>query len=157
MRPRGRALAVGLLLALVPVLQPSLLLLAALTAAHLIVREHFPFSHFPMYSKLAGSRCYLMVADERDAPVPVRHFSFSSVGLMKVYETNVARRHPNRQPQDLAPRDLRAAAQETLEYLEQRPRDPAVPASFMSLRLYQVNLFAAGGSVREEKLLVAES
>jgi hypothetical protein len=53
------------------VLHTPLTTLAIFVAASLILKENYPFSHFPMYSSPTAPRAYYMVTDAEGRPLPI--------------------------------------------------------------------------------------
>jgi hypothetical protein len=52
-------------------LQTPLTTLAIFVAASLILKETYPFSHFPMFSSPTAPRAYYMVTDSAGQPLPI--------------------------------------------------------------------------------------
>jgi len=62
------------------------MLLWVLVPLLLIVRENYPFSHFPMYSGMAPGAHYYYLADEQGEALPVKKlFGLSASRMKKVY------------------------------------------------------------------------
>ena len=53
------------------VLHTPLTTLAIFVAVSLILKENYPFSHFPMYSSPTAPRAYYMVTDAEGRPLPI--------------------------------------------------------------------------------------
>jgi hypothetical protein len=53
----------------------------------LVLRENFPFSHFPMYSSFSSYSYYVYVADANDEPIPIEAItSIRTSALKKAYQ-----------------------------------------------------------------------
>ena len=56
----------------------------------LILRENYPFSHFPMYSRMAGNTSYVYVTGANDEPIPIHTLTSIRTGkLKKIYRTQL--------------------------------------------------------------------
>lgn len=144
-------------LGLVALAEPRLGFVVGLTVANLLVREQFPFSNFPMYSRFSERTFYLYITNESDEPIPFRHFSFTSTGLAKVYLSIIWANQPKANVTKMSPAQLEDAGREVVQYLKSRPRKRTDVAGFEALRLYQVNLTLRAGQVHEETVLIAEA
>ncbi len=119
--------------------------LLLLSLACLVVREQFPFSHFPMYSSFGHRTTYVFLADGEGAPLATREVApVSTPTLKKIYENEV-RRETERLGvrRSRLPLDARAAAgRRTLEYLHRLPsfRPPATGGGEVQLREVTISL-----------------
>ena len=64
------------------VLHTPLTTLAIFVAVSLILKENYPFSHFPMYSSPTAQRAYYMVTDAEGRPLPIS--TLTGVTLPKI-------------------------------------------------------------------------
>ena len=56
----------------------------------LALRENYPFSHFPMYSRMSGNTFYVYVTDQNDEPVPIHTLTSIRTGrLKKIYNSRL--------------------------------------------------------------------
>jgi hypothetical protein len=148
-----RGLVLGIALAGVLWTDVPLRILLVLTLLNLLLRENFPFSHFPMYASFGDFTYYVFVADEHDEPLALRRvFGVSAPFLKKLYDGEVrAHRRAGRALSAMTPTELNRAGLVALTHLWGR-----APAGCRLLRLYQVNLRHDGRTVRETRMLVAE-
>jgi hypothetical protein len=64
--------------------------LVAVTLLCLVLREEFPFSHFPMYSSFEDWTYYVYVTDKSGAPVPLETVTSVRVAkLKKVFQSEL--------------------------------------------------------------------
>ena len=61
--------------------------LLVMTLLCLVLRENYPFSHFPMYSSFSRSTYFLYLADEKGAPLPTKRFGLTSSTLKKIFDS----------------------------------------------------------------------
>lgn len=81
-RPPVRGTLRGTLAACTPMI--------ALTVLLLVLRENYPFSHFPMYSSFSRHTYYVYVKDRRGDPIPVLELSgIRTSSLKKIYNTRL--------------------------------------------------------------------
>ena len=130
-----------------------------LTLLNLLLEENFPFSHFPMYSSFSDFTYYIFITDENDEPIPIKlksNFGVSTSFLKKMYDTEV-RKDSNEKfsMRKQTPEDLNRAGQLTLDYVWKRAKRPA-KKPYDRLRLYQENLHFECGTIRHERMLIAE-
>ncbi len=138
---------------------PALTILWLFTLLNLFVRESFPFSHFPMYSKFSDFTYYVFIADEFGEPVPLReNFGIRTTFLKKIYITEVRALNPDgiamrELPQSL----LNEAGSRVLERVRSFPgARKAANQKFERIQLYQVNVTLEKGHIRRKKFLIAE-
>lgn len=131
-----------------------------IAAACLLLREEFPFSHFPMYSSFGRTTYYVYVADGADRPLPtVKTFGVSTPTLKKMYESEVRKemKHTAASRQGLAIELRRPAGQRILHRLLNSPRvrrsgnTPPV-----GLRLYEVRISLERREFQKRSELIAE-
>lgn len=134
--------------------------LLVLAAVCLLVREQYPFSHFPMYSSFSRSTYYVYLADGAGQPLATSPtVGMTTPTLKKVFDTELRKevRRLQSSQQRLAPENRQEVAARVLARLKESAaaRDAAetLPAS---LRLYQVNIRLAHGRYEKETMLLAE-
>lgn len=112
-----------------------------------ILRENYPFSHYPMYSRPnSGSLRMQFLADGEGKPLPVAwHTGITPSKVAKLHANRMRKLH-----------DDRSAALEVLRFLREanaeRPRRP-LPAR---IRLMETELSVPGGRVVETHRVLAE-
>jgi hypothetical protein len=52
----------------------------------LVVRENYPFSHFPMFSSFSGKSYCIYLADPHGTPLRTRRFGLSNSTLTKIFD-----------------------------------------------------------------------
>lgn len=149
-----------LLLIVLVFLTPSLAPLWVLVILNLLIKESFPFSHFPMYSKFSKFTYYIFITDETGEPIPMRdNFGIRPTFLKKIYITEVKLANPGGLPMTALPETvLNRAGLALLERVRQFPKSREIAAGkFRKLRLYQMNLYLENGTIRREKRFIAEA
>jgi hypothetical protein len=135
--------------------------LLVLTALCLVVREEYPFSHFPMYSSFGKTTYYVHLADGTGKPLATLPTAgMMTATLKKMYDSElrkeVARLQSSRlkltleQKRGVGERVL-AALNSSLWVQQQRP-EFARP-----LRIYEVNVAYTGGRFEKRSDLIAEA
>ena len=129
-----------------------------LAAICLLVREQYPFSHFPMYSSFSRSTYYVYLADAAGQPLATQPTAgMSTPTLKKVFDTELRKEVRRLQTsQRLLPaEERRAVAERVLARLKESAaaRNASFPAN---LRLYQVNIRLAQGRYEKETMLLGE-
>lgn len=138
---------------------PALIILWLFTLLNLFIRESFPFSHFPMYSKFSDFTYYVFIANEFGEPIPLReNFGIRTTFLKKIYITEVRALNPEGiATRDLSQSLLNAAGIRLLERVRAFPEARKVANhKFERIRLYQVNVTLEKGHIRRKKCLIAE-
>ena len=146
----------GALYAILCAAAPSLAVLWTFVLFNLLLRENFPFSHFPMYAGLLDFTNYVYLTDEHDRPIATRRFGLSASTLKKLYHARIGDGTRIATIRKLSMEELRPAGREVLESMLARPRLRERPLTCRRLRLHQVNLRYRHGSVDREEFLVAE-
>ena len=97
--------------------------LLVMTLLCLILRENYPFSHFPMYASFSKKSYYLYLADAKGDEIPTRPFAISNSGLRKIYDSDyrIARKRFADAGSKRVPLAENAAGQALLHYLEGLP------------------------------------
>jgi hypothetical protein len=112
--------------------------MTVLVVALYLIKERFPFSHFPMYSRISTEADVILVTDQLDQPVAMRPvFKTSSASAKKMYKKELAAiTNPlGRNSEDATAEERRQAGRLLLATLEQRLIAPAVPDGVSELRL----------------------
>jgi hypothetical protein len=134
---------------------PGVPVLLVFTALNLLLREEFPFSHFPMYAALSEHPFYVRVTDGEDHCLAVGEAAFL---VTKVYESErkrVAGEVGVREGR-LSPAQLRLPADRVLAYLDACARGGRIPPLPARLRVHEVVLSVEGGRVVRTQRLVGE-
>ena len=116
----------------------------------LVIRENYPFSHFPMYSRMAGNTFYVYVTDQNDEPIPIHTLTSIRTGkLKKIFRTQLDLVRDKleaegnwRGYQLLTPEQRRAAGEYTLRHIIERcppGRKPKLDA-LRPLHFHQVEI-----------------
>lgn len=135
----------------------GLMLLAVVIS--LLVRENYPFSHNPMYSKFDPYTYFLHVTDENDKVLFFREeFGFSAIRLKKVFSTKFKLVRKNPETAGLS-RDehLRIAGEGTLQqYHRQRHPRTDNPTQYQTLKLVRTDIALGDGKVDEKVTVIAQ-
>ena len=132
-----------------------------LTALCLVIREEFPFSHFPMYSSFGRSTYYVHLADSTGSPLPtVATLGVSTPTLKKIYESEVRgemKRIPKASRQRLSIAQRQPAGKRVLQRLSNSTSTGQSEAPRATgLRLYEVRISLEGGQFQKRRELIAE-
>lgn len=132
----------------------------AIAALCLLLKENFPFTHYPMYSDFSDQTYYVWVADRDGHALPIQKLTALRTGrIKKVYNKHLlqiredaATEDGKPRKRDLTPEQRLPAGEETLRWLyESSP--PELHAEFVRLspiRLYQTNIRIDGDKVIED-------
>jgi len=86
----------------------------------LVLRENYPFSHFPMFSSFSSKTYFIYLADPRGRPLRTRQFGLSNSTLKKIFDRQ--RRKELRRfaeaGKERVPRAEAAAGETLLRYLD---------------------------------------
>jgi hypothetical protein len=124
----------------------------------LLIRENYPFSHNPMYSKFDPYTYFLHVTNENDKVLFFREeFGFSAIRLKKVFSTNFKelRNDPTTSGLD---RDehWRIAGERTLsQYHRQRRPKMENPTRYQTLKLVRTDIQLGRDKVDEKVAVIA--
>lgn len=160
MRPRRRGqvlrvLLVGVGLILLWRAFPELWVVWSLTLGNLLLKENFPFSHYPMYARHHPTNHYFFLTDEREEPIPVREFRVGAGTLRKIFNAETRRmRGKGRTIGDLTTEQLAGAGRRTLELLVGASSRTA--SRHRVVRLHHVDLRYDGGAIRSKTTMIAE-
>ena len=136
-------------------------LLVALAALCLVLREQYPFSHFPMYSSFGDNTYYVHLADGTGTPLPTLHVAgMMTAMLKKMYDSELRkeverhrssrRRLTTEQKRVVGDRVL-AALNSSLWMQQQRPEFQR------PLLIYEVNVSSVRGRFEKQSELIAEA
>lgn len=134
------------------------LMLAAVVIS-LLVRENYPFSHNPMYSKFDPYTYFLHVTDENDNVLFFREeFGFSAIRLKKVFSTKFKQVRKDPATADLSREEhWRIAGEGTLEqYHRQRHPRTENPTQYKILKLVRTDIELGEGKVDEKVTVIAQ-
>ena len=125
----------------------------------LVVRENYPFSHNPMYSKFDAYTYFLHVTDENDNILFFREeFGDSAIQLKKVFTKNFTKLRKDPATSDLTREEhWRLAGESTLEqyHRNRRPKkDPPTP--YKTLKLVRTDIQLGKGKVDEKIAVIAQ-
>ena len=131
----------------------------AISAACLLVREQYPFSHFPMYSSFSPGTDYVYIADGAGKALPsFRTLGISTATLKKMLQTEV-RLERLRRPGRGRPstESKRVAAERLLARFRRADAAGRIGDLPQVLRLYEVRIRLKGRELMKETTLVAQS
>ncbi len=138
--------------------------LLGVTAICLVVREEFPFSHFPMYGSFSNYTYYVYVTGEDGAPLPLNRLTgVRAANLKKIYdsEIKVLRGETKKRTGDwrgtaaLSDDARRRLGEKALGWLRQNSKDPAALASAGALTFHHVGLTIEDGKIVRDDDAVA--
>ncbi|HEY2712446.1 MAG TPA: hypothetical protein VGI60_08025 [Chthoniobacterales bacterium] len=94
--------------------------LLLVTVLCLVLRENYPFSHFPMYSSFSNETYFLYLTDAAGQPIATTRLGLSSSTLKKIFDRQRRSNLRKYRTADSARFRLadQAAAQSVLEYLD---------------------------------------
>jgi hypothetical protein len=94
--------------------------LLAITVLCLVLRENYPFSHFPMFSSFSSKTYFIHLADAHGTALKTRQFGLSNSAMKKIFDR--ARRKELGRFADAGEKRVplaeAAAAQSLLRYLD---------------------------------------
>ncbi|MEM8955800.1 MAG: hypothetical protein AAGD22_16720 [Verrucomicrobiota bacterium] len=109
---------------------------AVLVVLCLLLRENFPFSHFPMYSSFSRNSYYVYVADANHEPIPIEEItSIRTSALKKAYQGKLEEVREGLEAQGveirgfqfMTPEQCRPAGEYTLRWLIENCKEHARP------------------------------
>jgi hypothetical protein len=116
-----------------------------------LVKEQFPFSNFPMYSRISEEADVVFITNEKDEAMAMKAlFKTSSASTKKMYKKELATiTNPKGRNSEFANADeRREAGSLVLATLEKRLIAAAIPPDTRAIRL-QIRTFAAGIPIEE--------
>ena len=134
----------------------------------LLLKENFPFSHFPMYESFSDYSFVVYVADKNGDPMPVQAItSVKTSKLKKIFNDGqkAERKRLEKEGVEIEGYRFMSAAQrqpageKTLEWLfrKSKPEGLAQLEEAAPLRLYYVHLRVGENGFEKEEELIAES
>jgi hypothetical protein len=135
--------------------------LVLVTVACLQLKEWFPFSHFPMYSKNREESIVLYLTDENDEVIPTGPaFGYPAFRLKKLHDTALRKLKSSGELQrvsEATPAHLAEIADEVLAFVKTgQPRAGYVLPAYAKLRLHRQRLRLADGKIVTNHELLGE-
>ena len=132
-----------------------------------VVRENFPFSHFPMYSSFSDYSYYIYFTDGKGEPVPILDLSgHKTSGLKKIYDKRLEKDREKMEKEGVAIEGFRfmtreqrePAAKYTLQWIYDNTKEnrKAALGARRPLRLHHMHLRYEAGKTVEESEFIAE-
>jgi hypothetical protein len=126
----------------------------------LVLRENFPFSHFPMYSSFSSYSYYVYVADANDEPIPIEAItSIRTSALKKAYQGKLEEVREELESegveiegfQFMTPEQCRPAGEYTLQWLIENCKEHARPELYghRPLNFHVVGLRYKDGEINQ--------
>ena len=133
--------------------------LICITLAGLILREEFPFSHFPMYSSFTNKASYVYLATASGEPLPtVATAGMLTGNLKKVFETDLqkARKRAGARGK-VTDQERRASGERVLAGVKAwQATQTGTAAGTPVARLYDVNILLHNHRFEKQTRLLAE-
>jgi hypothetical protein len=128
-----------------------LIALAAFSVLSLVLRENYPFSHFPMYGNPGNDVYYHWLADEQQQPLPVAQLTgktAAQLGKMIRSHKEAAAKKLKVSAKKLPQSELDVLYRETLAYLRQQSANvkQSLPAK---LKLVRTDVTYTDGQLTE--------
>ena len=132
--------------------------LLVITLLCLVLRENYPFSHFPMFSSFSTKTYFIHLADARGAALKTRQFGLSNSALKKIFDR--ARREELERFADAGEKRVplaeAAAAQSLLRYLDGLTNGrPAAKKLLSGLKVEHVKVRQKEGAILLETKILA--
>ncbi|MEZ5328605.1 MAG: hypothetical protein R3F19_26470 [Verrucomicrobiales bacterium] len=146
------------LISAVPWLKRFGLMLIAVVIS-LVIRENYPFSHNPMYSKFDAYTYFLHVTDENDNVLFFREeFGDSAIKLKKIFSKNFNKLRKDPATSGLTREEhWRIAGERTLEqYHRNRKPKKDPPTPYKTLKLVRTDIKLGKGKVDEQIAIIAQ-
>jgi hypothetical protein len=129
--------------------------LAVFVTISLIVRENYPFSHFPMYSSPTARKGYYVVTDSDGRPLPITTLTgitIPKIGKIHWRKSREREATARSGEQDPAGQE-KAIGQEIFEMLREQgtKRGQILPPK---MQLYHVEIQSDDGKIKETKRLL---
>lgn len=118
----------------------------------MVVKEHFPFSNFPMYSNFDNEADVIFVTDQKDQPVPMsKVFRTGSAATKKVYKSELSDlcRPQGRDTEQSLLAERQAAGVVVLKQLKGKIKPGILAPDVDALRLYRRTFRLEDGVFRE--------
>jgi hypothetical protein len=132
--------------------------LLAMVLLGLVLRENYPFSHFPMFSSFGSKSYFIYLADSHGTPLRTRQFGLSNSTLKKIFDRHrrAELRHFADAGQERVPRAEAAAGDALLRYLDGLTKNrPPAKRLLPGLRVEHVRLQQKGSALVLETRTVA--
>ncbi len=129
-----------------------------MTLLCLLLRENYPFSHFPMYASFSRKSYYLYLADSKGDEIPTRPFAISNSSLRKIYDSDyrIARKRFATSGSEHVSLAENAAGQALLHYLEALPGASApVKKQLAHAQIRRVDVHQEGSQLLYQARIVA--
>lgn len=129
-----------------------------MTLLCLVLRENYPFSHFPMYASFSKRSYYLYLADAKGDEIPTRPFAISNSGLRKIYDSDyrIARKRFSDSGSARVRLAEDAAGKELLRYLESLPGANAqVKMRLAHAQVRRIDIHQEGSQILFQTRIVA--
>lgn len=129
-----------------------------LAVAFQVTKEFYPFSHFPMFSVLTPTVEFYYLTDAKQTPIPQKtYFGFSTSWTRKMLNTRLTKLSGGDNVDSASPEEMRAAGQETLDYLMDHCEDEhKAQVEAGGLQLHQIFIKNTGGQLLRRDTLIAE-
>ena len=137
----------------------QLWLVAVGLALMLIVKENYPFSHFPMYSRNSEKTYLIHITDGEDRPIVFRQqFGRSVIRVKKIFDKAVARskKDPDFEGKSREETEQILGIATLRQAVEERKPRVENPESYELLRLWKTDLRLEGSEIEERPYLLAE-
>ena len=139
-------------------LQTPLTTLAIFVAGSLLLKETYPFSHFPMFSSPTAPRAYYMVTDSAGQPLPIAKLTGVTppkIGKMHWRKSRQSQRETEQAKREEAGRNDQVGREICTMLRDQAARRGQVLPP--GIQLFRVEIRYDDGKLRETKeLLFAE-
>lgn len=131
------------------------------TIVCLVVKENYPFSHYPMYSNFEDQTYYVWLADHEGEPIAAQKTTYHRLGkIKKIYNEGLqdvrdeVGKKLGKKPRkrDLTVGQRRAPGDKTLHWIydNSRPAAQKILRESAPLRLYQVDVRLVDNQVVED-------
>jgi len=130
--------------------------LVLLVALSLVLREFYPFSHYPLYTTFDGKTWYVYLTDQDDKPLPAVAVTRTRASrIKKIYNSRLRKLQTKKKGRNRdTPSSQLMAAQQTLDYLLSLKR-VRFPPQTEEIRLHRVDLVLTNQSIARETRLLA--
>ncbi len=119
-----------------------------------VVKDNFPFSHFPMYDSFPDHTFYIYVVDGKGEPVPLETVTGTrTANFKKPYdkELNKVRKTLDKRKRELTAAEREPAGRRALENLYKRAPEPVKRRleALAPLQLYHADILMVDGDIVE--------
>jgi hypothetical protein len=121
-----------------------------------VVKDNFPFSHFPMYDQFPDHTFYIFVKDGEGQPIPLEAVTGTrTANFKKPYdkELNKIRKKLGKRKRELTAAEREPAGRRALENLYKRAPEPVKRRleALSPLQLYHADILMVEGDITEPK------